>query len=306
MINHQTNKLLANIYLNNSIYHHIIKMNTTDIITYIVSRFKNNGREFIKTTGLAIGVFVIFLFIIKNIVKKVKNRIQANSLQEDVYSKKIANLAWSILYILLMIFNILAVFQVIGFDVALIMWWLSISIGFAMQTTIGNMIAWVMMMTNQKIKLGDLVQFMGSLNITGTIEEITIRYTVIRTFDKRRTIIPNTIVAATPIKTLKSETLIRGEIKLRLPRHIDIDQVKSLIIGIINNMDGILHKEYTNIVVSGFDTGGIIMQGFFFVNPQTKRNAVVIKKEFMTNILEQFKKYGINLPYNHITLTVEN
>jgi len=186
------------------------------------------------------------------------------------------------------------------------MWWLSISIGFAMQTTIGNMIAWVMMMTNQKIKLGDLVQFMGSLNITGTIEEITIRYTVIRTFDKRRTIIPNTIVAATPIKTLKSETLIRGEIKLRLPRHIDIDQVKSLIIGIINNMDGILHKEYTNIVVSGFDTGGIIMQGFFFVNPQTKRNAVVIKKEFMTNILEQFKKYGINLPYNHITLTVEN
>ena len=94
----------------------------------------------------------------------------------------------------------------------------------------------------------------------GTIEEINIRYTVIRTFDKRRTIIPNSVISSTPIKTLKSETLIRGDIQLRLPRHIDIDQVKSLLIQTLNSIDGVLHKEYTNIVVSGFDSGGIVMQ----------------------------------------------
>ena len=128
------------------------------------------------------------------------------------------------------------------------------SIGFAMETTIGNMMAGVMLMTNEKIKLGDFVQFMGSLNIMGTIEEINVRYTVIRTFDKRRTIIPNSIVVSTPIKTLKSETLIRGDIKIRLPRYVDINQIKSLLIQILNNIDGVLHKEYTNIVVTGFDT----------------------------------------------------
>ena len=100
----------------------------------------------------------------------------------------------------------------------------------------------------------DFVQFMGSLNIMGTIEEINVRYTVIRTFDKRRTIIPNSIVVSTPIKTLKSETLIRGDIKIRLPRYVDINQIKSLLIQILNNIDGVLHKEYTNIVVTGFDT----------------------------------------------------
>lgn len=119
-----------------------------------------------------------------------------------------------------------------------------------METTIENMIAGVMIMTNQKVRLGDLVQFMGSLNIMGTIEEITIRYTVVRTFDKRRTIIPNTIISSTPIKTLKTESLIRGDIKIRLPRHIDTDQIKSLLIQIINSIKGVLHQEYTNIVVS--------------------------------------------------------
>jgi small-conductance mechanosensitive channel len=175
-----------------------------------------------------------------------------------------------------------------------------------MDTTIGNMLAGIMIMTNHKVKLGDLVQFMGSLNMMGTIEEINVRYTIVRTFDKRRTIIPNTIVASTPIKTFKSETLIRGNVKLRLPRHIDTDQIKSLLIQILNNIKGVLHPEYTNIVISGFDSGGIVMQGFFFVNPQSKRGSIAIKKDFMINVLEQFKKYGIKIPNTHMTLTVES
>ena len=281
-------------------------MTTTTITNYILIRFRDHGLDFFESMALAIGVFVVFLMIIKTVVRKVKKRIQENSLQEDVYSNKIANLAGNILYVLLMIFNILAVFQVIGFDVALIMWGISISIGFAMETTIGNMVAGVMLMTNEKVRLGDFVQFMGSINITGTIEEINIRYSVIRTFDKRRTIIPNTIMSSTPIKTLKAEPLIRGDIKIRLPRHIDIDQIKSLLIQNINSIKGILHPEYTNIVVSGFYSGGIVMQGFFFVNPQTKRGKTIIQREFMTKIFKEFKKYGIKMPNDHITLTVEN
>ncbi len=280
-------------------------MTTTTILSYIVIRIKTNGLDLLGSTALAIGVFVTFLIIIRIAVAKVKKRIQENSLQEDIYNTKIADLAGSMLFILLMIFNILAVFEVIGFDTALIMWGISISIGFAMETTIGNMIAGVMLMTNEKVKLWDYVEFMGSLNMMGTVEEINVRYTVVRTFDKRRTIIPNTIVSSTPIKTLKTETLIRGDVIIRLPRHIDIDQVKSLLIQTLNSIDGVLHKEYTNIVVTGFDSGGIVMQWFFFVNPQTKRSKIVIKREFMNKAFEEFKKYGIKIPNDHITLTVE-
>jgi hypothetical protein len=32
------------------------------------------------------------------------------------------------------------------------------------------------------------------------------------------------------------------------------------------------------------------------VNPQSKRGKVVIKKEFMKKISEEFKKYGIKMP----------
>ncbi|HCY21714.1 TPA: hypothetical protein DIC40_07920 [Patescibacteria group bacterium] len=68
------------------------------------------------------------------------------------------------------------------------------------------------MLTNKKIKLGDFVEFLGKLNLKGIIEEVNVRYTVIRSFDKRRTIIPNSIVAKTPIRTLKSEPILKGEL----------------------------------------------------------------------------------------------
>jgi flagellar biosynthesis/type III secretory pathway M-ring protein FliF/YscJ len=95
-------------------------MTTATITSYIVTRIKDNGLEFLTSAGLAIGVFIAFLFIIKTVVAKVRKRIQENSLQEDMYSKRIADLAGSMLFILLMIFNILAVFEIIGFDTALI------------------------------------------------------------------------------------------------------------------------------------------------------------------------------------------
>jgi hypothetical protein len=96
-------------------------MTTANITTYIFTRIKDNGLSLLGSTALAVGIFVAFLIIIKMVVAKVKKRIQDNSLQEDLYSKRIADLAGSMLFILLMIFNILAVFEVIGFDTALIM-----------------------------------------------------------------------------------------------------------------------------------------------------------------------------------------
>ncbi|HBB04830.1 TPA: hypothetical protein DCZ39_08345 [Patescibacteria group bacterium] len=68
-------------------------MTTANIINYILIRFRDHGLDLLKSTALAVGIFVVFLIIIKNVVNRVKQRIQENSLQEDIYSKKIANLA---------------------------------------------------------------------------------------------------------------------------------------------------------------------------------------------------------------------
>ncbi|MEY3197947.1 MAG: hypothetical protein RL023_794, partial [Candidatus Parcubacteria bacterium] len=46
-------------------------------------------------------------------------------------------------------------------------------------------------------------------NYFGRIEEITIRYSVIRTLDLRRVIIPNLDLITRPVKTYDSEDMVR-------------------------------------------------------------------------------------------------
>ena len=70
---------------------------------------------------LAIVIFVAGYIIIQWVVAKIRKRIEENSLEETVYIKRTSGLIGKFVFILLMIFLTLAVFQIIGFDTALIM-----------------------------------------------------------------------------------------------------------------------------------------------------------------------------------------
>ena len=70
---------------------------------------------------LAITISIIGYIFIQRIVKKIKTRIEENSLEDNIYTQRTSNLVGKFMFILLMIFLVLAVFQVIGFDTAIIM-----------------------------------------------------------------------------------------------------------------------------------------------------------------------------------------
>jgi hypothetical protein len=59
-------------------------------------------------------------------------------------------------------------------------------------------------------------------------------------------------MANTTMKTLKSEDLIRCDIDLSLPRHVNVEQVKQLITDTTNNYENTEHKEYTNTFIESF------------------------------------------------------
>lgn len=275
------------------------------MVEIIQQYLAENGWDIVRRAFLWIWVFVVIYIIGKVVVWKAKQRIKDNTINEDVYTDKMSNLIWSIIMTAFIIFDILAVFQVIWFDVAILMWWISLWVGYAMETTISNMISGIMILTNKKINIWDFVEFFGKLNLKWTVEQINIRYSIIRTFDKRRIIVPNNMIARSPLKTFKIEPLIRWEVSIKLPRHVDFDQIKSLVIETINNIEWVLHKEFTTLFISWFDSRGIDTKAFFFACPQKWKWPFVIKKALWKNLLEIFRKYGISIPHEHMTITFE-
>ncbi len=153
------------------------------------------------------------------------------------------------------------------------------------------MISGLVIISNKKFTIGDLIEIQGSIQIVGVVEDITLRYTVIKTFDRRRTIIPNTELAKSPFKTIKSEKYIRGEMEISVPRHVHLDQVKQLLITTINKNENIVRKEFTSVIVSKFDQKGIVLKIFFLVDPKISSTGFSTKTALRKAIQEIFTVY---------------
>jgi len=96
-------------------------------------------------------------------------------------------------------------------------------IGFAARTTLGNFIAGVLIAFTQPVRLGDEV-VMGE--DAGTVEEIGLTYTFVRTEDNARLVIPNERLASDTIRntTIVDRTTV-AEVTVQVPLTQDLDAV---------------------------------------------------------------------------------
>jgi small-conductance mechanosensitive channel len=72
-------------------------------------------------------------------------------------------------------------------------------VGFAARSTLGNAVAGVTIAFSQPFRLGDEVELRGE---RGTVEDITLLFTVIRLWDGKRMIVPNETLSTEVVKNL--------------------------------------------------------------------------------------------------------
>jgi small-conductance mechanosensitive channel len=96
-------------------------------------------------------------------------------------------------------------------------------VGFASQRTLGNFVAGLMIATTQPLRLGDWVEVGG---VEGSVEEIGLMYTFIRTEDNARLVIPNEKLASDTIRnsTIRSAAKF-AEVTVQVPPTSDLSRL---------------------------------------------------------------------------------
>jgi len=253
-------------------------------------------------------IFVlILLFLIAKIISGVVRRNIRRNMEKTnpTWANKIWKLMWSITFYILVIFAFFISFEIMWMNIWLLISWVSLGLWLAFKEILWNMFAGMMILYTKEFRMWDIIEIQSDQTYFGRIEEITIRYTVIRTLDLRQVVIPNMTMISKPIKTFSSENIVKLNTTIWIHYDSDVTKAIQVVKTAINNFDFVQDKNNTTVYVTNFWSSSIDLKCIFCFDP----NCWIIWDFAIwyinEKINEEFNKNGIQIPYNHSTLTFE-
>jgi small conductance mechanosensitive channel len=136
--------------------------------------------------------------------------------------------------------GVLMVLSLVGIDLAPMLAGLGIAgfvLGFALQDTLSNFAAGLMIMIYRPFDVGDFVTAGG---VTGEVKDLTLVSTVVRTLDNKRIIVPNGKVWGDVINNATAERIRRVDLVVGISYDDDVDLARSVLEDVLAGDDRVL------------------------------------------------------------------
>jgi len=111
---------------------------------------------------------------------------------------------------------------------------LTVIVGFAAQNTLGNLIAGISLLLYRPFKLGDRLQVIAPTGLeNGTVESLTLGYTLLKTDDNRRVVVPNSVMASqTNINLTANDPRVICSVLIGISYDSDIDKARAILLDL--------------------------------------------------------------------------
>jgi len=192
------------------------------------------GRQAIVDYAPRVGGAIATL-VIGWLVAKMARGIAGRLLRKAKVEPTLATFALNILYALLMVFVVISALGTLGVQTnsfVAIIGAAGLAIGFALQGSLSNFAAGVMLVIFKPFKQGDLVEAGG---ILGTVREIQIFATIIDTPDNRKVIVPNSQITGSSVINYDGNDKRRVDMTFGIGYGDDIDSARGVIAGVLDN-----------------------------------------------------------------------
>jgi len=245
--------------------------------------------------------------VIVVIISYIISKMVASAIKEAIIKKKGEEVQESVLVLVERITTITIL--VIGFTIALainglnftaVIGALSLGIGFALKDIIGNFISGIIMLSQDRVRIGDFIQF-G--NILGTIVSIDVRATVLQAVDGTEVVIPNQNMLSQTLISYSTNPFRRIELIVGVDYGTDLPMVTSLIKGIIEKDHDIVPKPESLVLVDEFSDSSINIKVLFWI--ESGKNWMKIRSNLANRIKKSFNELGINIPFPIRTLKLD-
>ena len=167
----------------------------------------------------------------------------------------------------------------------------AVAVGIAAQTTFGNYIAGFFLAIHQPFKVGDII-FIKERGLSGTVQEINFRHTVLLTQEHTEIIIPNTIMNTAVIEDMSSGNYSEL-IELKLMGNTDLNKVQKIIDDILDKEELVNQGKDTKLVIKSIDKNGYLAA--FPIHTKTLQDFGEVRNRVLPEIYKALKKHKIEM-----------
>ena len=250
-------------------------------------------QELFSVFGLKI-LAAIAVFVLGKWVAKFLKNLSIKLMTKSKVDPTLVSFLGHVIYIALLTFIILAALGQLGIQTTsfiAVIGAAGLAIGLALQGSLSNFAAGVLMIIFRPFKVGDLIEAAGVL---GAVEEIQIFTTQIVTPDNRAVIIPNAKLTGDNIINYTAKPKRRVDLVAGVSYTDDIDKVKSVIADVLNKDDRILKDPSPTIGLLEMADSSIN----FVVRPWVKpEDYWGVYFDINENIKKRFDSEGITIPF---------
>lgn len=249
--------------------------------------------DFATVYGIKIvGAILILIIgrIVAGIVRNVVRKLLTKTKTDETIIKFVARFA----YILIMVFTVLAALSKFGVQTAsfvAVLGAAGFAIGFALQGSLSNFAAGVMVLVFRPFRVGDVIDAAGVL---GVVKEIRLFNTIVATPDNVKVIVPNGKVYGDVIKNITGYDTRRVDMVFGIGYSSSIQMSYDIITGILKEDQRILVDPAPQIAVAELADSSVN----FVVRPWVKREDYWgVKFDVTEKVKKAFDEAGIEIPF---------
>lgn len=197
--------------------------------------------EWGTNTGIKIIIALLIWFISFRIINWLTRKIEKRLIEKKKLDKTLTTTLFYILRIVLKIVVLTCLIGYLGIDttgLAALIAALGVGIGLAVNGALGNLAGGVLILLTRPFKIDDYIEAGG---YAGTVEDIRVVYTKIRTPDNKVVYAPNGPLSSANIVNYSEKDLRRVDLNFSIEKTEDYKKAEEIILGIANSHEKVLN-----------------------------------------------------------------
>jgi small-conductance mechanosensitive channel len=181
---------------------------------------------------------------------------------------------------------------------------ITVVVGLAAQNTLGNLVAGIALLLYRPFKLGDRLQVTAPTGMeTGVVESLTLGYTLLKTDENRRVVVPNSLMASqTTINLTGDDPRVLCSVPICIGLAADIDKARGILLSLAAKHQGITSINGCPLTQLGA-TGMTLSLDVWCADALT---AITLRSDLLEQAIKRFAADGIRVPVPPTFVTLQN